>query len=61
MHFESLEKMLKYMENILNNYGYNIYAYKLYDQKDITCLKVLIPGLDNFQAISSGNFLIPND
>lgn len=55
------ESLLGYQLEVLSNKNLSAYMLELYSNTNIHCVKIVIPGFDNFQMVHTGVFVLPNN
>ncbi|MBP1905535.1 YcaO-like protein with predicted kinase domain [Paenibacillus turicensis] len=56
-----LENLLQIIIELLSKYNFDVYINQIYSSDNLFCVKVLIPGMDNFQIINNGILAVPNN
>jgi len=57
--FSNISSVLKYMVENIERSGRKIYYTTIYEEPDLYCTHVLIPGLEKFNLITSGLLVVP--
>lgn len=58
---EGSQNILEYMLQCLKSENLDVFDVVLYDKKCVVCVKVIIPGTENFQIVDQGKFVLPNN